>query len=154
MPVSAAVIGAAPCLLALAVAYLPVYLQQGEGQVHSQLALLWYLLKPLCYEWVGLHISSLRLFSGHSFLVLTLSTDDAAPASLSSPHSLMSDARVWATCPLAVVVRVYSVFFFFSLPVMLPSEIPNSPKDPAMRGSPTVWKLLLHDSLRRMGLCP
>ena len=103
------------------------------------------------------HISSLRLFSGHSFLVLTLSTDDAAPASLSSPHSLMSDARVWATCPLAVVVRVYSVFvffFFFSLPVMLPSEIPNSPKDPAMRGSPTVWKLLLHDSLRRMGLCP
>ena len=71
MPVSAAVIGAAPCLLALAVAYLPVYLQQGEGQVHSQLALLWYLLKPLCYEWVGLHISSF----GRKVLFFSLSGD-------------------------------------------------------------------------------
>ena len=37
---------------------------------------------------------------------------------------------------------------------MLPSEIPKFPKDLPVRGFPTVWKLLLHDSLQRMGLCP
>ena len=37
--------------------------------------------------------------------------------------------------------------FFFSLPVMLPSEIPKLPTDLSVRGFPTVWKLLLlHDS--------
>ena len=34
----------------------------------------------------------------------------------------------------------------FSLPVMLPSEIPKCPTDPLVRGFPAVWKLLLlHD---------
>ena len=46
---------------------------------------------------------------------------------------------------------VYSVgvlFCFFFLPVMLPSEIPNLPTNPPVRGFPIVWKLLLlHDSL-------
>ena len=40
-------------------------------------------------------------------------------------------------------VGEYSVFFFFSLPVMLPSEIPKLPTDPPVRGFPAVWKLLL-----------
>ena len=62
------------------------------------------------------HISSLRLTSGHSCLVLTLSTDDAAHTSLSSRHSLMADATVWATCPPAVVVRSIFWFLFFSSP--------------------------------------
>ena len=45
-------------------------------------------------------------------------------------------------------------FFFFPLPVMLPSEIPKLPTDLLMRGFPDVWKLLLHDSLPRMSLNP
>ena len=47
----------------------------------------------------------------------------------------------------------YSVDFF-SLPVMLPSEIPKLPTDMPVRGFPAVWKLLLHDSLPRKGLHP
>ena len=39
-------------------------------------------------------------------------------------------------------------FFFFFLPVMLPSEIPKLLIDPPVRGFAGVWKLiLLHDSL-------
>ena len=50
---------------------------------------------------------------------------------------------------MAVVVGAYSVGFP-PPPVMLPSEIPKLPKDPPVRGFPTVWKLLLlHDSLPR-----
>ena len=50
----------------------------------------------------------------------------------------------------------YSVGFvlFFSLLVMLPSEILKLPTDPMVRGLPAVWKILLHDSLPRMGLYP
>ena len=44
----------APHLLALAVACLPVCLQQGEGLVCSLLALLWYSLNPLFCEWARL----------------------------------------------------------------------------------------------------
>ena len=72
-------------------------LQRGEGPIHSQLALLWYLLNPFFCEQARLctrafygkvlsfflslvipqfgllsHVSSLRLFSEHSGLVLTL----------------------------------------------------------------------------------
>ena len=100
------------------------------------------------------HISSLRLSSGHSGPVLTLRMDDAARTSLSSPGSLVTDASVWATS-LAVAVRCLFYGVFFSLPVMLPSEIPKLPRDLPMRGFPTVWKLLLlHNSLPRTDLCP
>ena len=59
-------------------------------------------------------ISSLRLSSGHSGPVLTLRTDDAAHASLPSPHSLVANASTWATSLLGVVVRqVFCCFFFF-----------------------------------------
>ena len=102
------------------------------------------------------HVSSLRLSSGHSRLVLTLSTDYTVHSSLSSPRSLVVDASVQATSLLAVVVRrIFCGILFFFLPVMLPSEIPKLPTDPPVRGFPIVWKfLLLHDSLFRMGLHP
>ena len=80
-------------------------------------------------------VSSLRLSSGHSGPVLTLRTDDAAHASLPSPHSLVADARTWATSLLGVVVRhvicgFYLFVCLFSLLVMLPSEIPKLPHRP------------------------
>ena len=100
------------------------------------------------------HVISLRLSSGHSGLVLILSTDYAACPPCPSP------ARWWQTqaselpLQLAVAVSVYSVgFWFFFLPLMLPSEIPKLPTHPPVRRFPTIWKVLLHDSLPRMGLC-
>ena len=48
-------------------------------------------------------VSSLRLPSGHSGLVLILS--NAALSSLSLPYLLVGDARVWAVAPLGVAVR-------------------------------------------------
>ena len=106
--------------------------------------------------WVLSHISSHRLSSGHSGLLLTLRTNDVHHTSLPSPHCLVNDTNIWATCPLAVAVRcafcVFVIVFLFFL-VMLPSEIPKLPTDMPMRGFPTVWKLvLLHDSLPRAGL--
>ena len=71
-------------------------------------------------------VSSLRLSSGHSGPVLTLRTDDAAHASLPSPHSLVADARTWATSLLGVVVRqvfwcfLFVWFFCFFLLVIFP----------------------------------
>ena len=90
----------APCLQALAVPCLPLCFQWGEGPFHIQLALLWYLLSPFLCEQARLclrleffmgkfslffslslaipqfgllsHLSSLRLSSGHSGLVLNL----------------------------------------------------------------------------------
>ena len=102
------------------------------------------------------HVSSLRLSSGHSGPVLALSTNDDACTSLPSPCLLVADSSVWATSPLAVLVKcIFYGFFFFFLQVMLLSEIPKLPTDPAVRGFPTMWKfLLLHDSLPRMGRHP
>ena len=67
------------------------------------------------------HFSSLRLSSGHSGLVLTLRTDDAAHVSPSNPlvdSSLVVNGSIWATSLLAVVVRYvfYGFFFFFFSP--------------------------------------
>ena len=54
----------------------------------------------LTIPWFGLlsHISSLRLSSGHSGLVLTLRTNDVdvAHSSLPSPHSLLADGSICA----------------------------------------------------------
>ena len=127
---SGAEIAAAPCFLGLVVTCLPFCLRESRALYSSQLALLWYLLNPLFCEQARLHVtafqekvlffsvslvipqfgllshvSSLRLSSGHSGLVLTLSTDCAAHASLSSPYSLVVDASIWAASPLAVAVR-------------------------------------------------
>ena len=98
-------------LLALAVTHLPL---AGDGLVCSQLVLLWYLLSPLFCEQAQLclrltfsqesslslspfflslatpqlvllsHVSSLRLPSGHSGLVLTLSMQPTSPCSAST----------------------------------------------------------------------
>ena len=109
--ISGAEIAAAPCLPALAVTHLPLCLRgQWEGvPVCSWLALLWYSLNLLFCEWARLdirafhgkvlffpslaipqfgllsHVSSFGLSSGHSVLVLSLSTDYAAHTSLPSP---------------------------------------------------------------------
>ena len=144
MPVSGAEIGAAPCLLALAVTHLPLCLQEEDGLVRSQLALLWCSLNPLFCEqtrlrvrafhgkvfslslffffplsgdptvWLLYQVSSLRLSLGHSGPVLTLSTNDAARASLSSPW--------WRTRAPGLLLHwqlrlgMYSVGFFFPPP--------------------------------------
>ena len=102
------------------------------------------------------HVSSLRLPSGHSGPVLTLSNE--AGASLFSPHLLVADRNVWATSLLEVTIRHvicgFYLFIYFSLLVMLPSEIPKLPTDPPVRGFPGVWKLLFKDSLPGTVLCP
>ena len=100
------------------------------------------------------HVSSLRLSSGHSGLVLTLS--NAARAFLFSPRLLVADASIWATSLLGVVVRhiICGFYLFIFLPVILPSEIPKLPTYPLVRVFLGVWKLLLfHNSLPRTDLC-
>ena len=108
------------------------------------------------------YFNSLRLSSGHSGLVLTLSTDYADHTSLSSPYMLVADTSFWVTSPLAVTVgHIWCVagFFFFFLfvcfsPVMLPSEIPKLPKDLPVREFPPGWKLHLLHSFPRMSYHP
>ena len=103
----------------------------GRGLVCSRLALLWYSVNSLfceqarlcvrAFHWKVLfffflslaiplfgllsHVSSLRWFSGHSGLVLTLGTYYVTHTSLSSPCLLVVDMSVQATSLLAVVVR-------------------------------------------------
>ena len=103
-------------------------------------------------------VSSLRLPSGHSGPVLTLS--NAARTSLPSLCLLVVGAGICAASLLGGNYRwardlwVLIIYLFF-LPVMLPSEIPKRPTDPPVRGFPGVWKLLLfHNSLPGMGLYP
>ena len=88
------------------------------------------------------HISSLRLPSGHSGPVLTLS--NAAHSSPFHPHLLVVDAGIWGTFLLGFAFRhVIWGFYLFFLPVRLPSEIWKLPPDPPVRGFPGVWKLPL-----------
>ena len=88
------------------------------------------------------HISALRLLSGPSGLVLTLS--NASCSSPFRPHLLVADASVWGTFLLGVAFRhVICGFYLFFLPVRLPSEIRKLPPDPPVRGFPGVWKLPL-----------
>ena len=155
----------------------------GEEPVCSRPALLWYSLNPLFFERARLcirlepfvgkfffffslslatpqfglpsQVSSLRLFSGHSGPVLTLSMQPAPPCP--------APGRWWPTRASGLLLcwelqlGAYSVcffFFFLFLPVMLPSEIPKLPTDLPVRGFPAVWKILLHNSLPRAGLHP
>ena len=92
------------------------------------------------------HVSSLRLSSMHSNPVVT--PKQAAHASRFIPSSLLADASIWATSLPGVVLgcMICVCGVFFSLPVMLPFEIPKLPTDPPVRGFPGVWKLLLHNS--------
>ena len=75
------------------------------------------------------HVSSLRLSSGYSGPVPTLSS--AARTSQFSPCLLVADASVWATSPLGVAVRhvicgFYS--FIFSSQLCCPLRFQNSPQ--------------------------
>ena len=81
------------------------------------------------------HKSSLRLPSGHSGPVLTLS--NAVRSSPFCPHLLVADAGVWGTFLLGVAFRhvIYGFYLFF-LPVRLPSEIQKLPPDLPVRGFP------------------
>ena len=79
------------------------------------------------------HFNSLRLPSGHSGLVLTLS--NAACSSLFSPHLLVADVHIWGTILLGVAFRhVICGFYLFFLLVRLPSEIQKLLLDPPVRG--------------------
>ena len=100
------------------------------------------------------HISSLRLSSGHSGLVLTLSMQPVPPCPAPAHCWWMRASGLlflWELC-----LGAFSLgYCFFFLPVMLPSEIPKLPTDLSVRAFPAVWKpLLLHHSLPRMGLHP
>ena len=89
-------------------------------------------------------VSSIRLPSGHSGRVLTLS--NAARASLPQPplasggsrhlHCFSAGSYCWA-----LNLWVLIIYLFF-LPVMLPSEVPRLATDSPVRGFPGVWKLL------------
>ena len=104
------------------------------------------------------HVSSLRLSSGHSGLVLTLSTDYAAHASLSSTCLLVEDPSVWGTSLLAAIRHVFCVVvvvFFFSSPGCVALWDSKTPQRPACeRLSYCLETFFLHDSLPRAGLCP
>ena len=92
--------------------------------------------KLLCHE------SSLRLLSGPSGPVLTLS--NAARSFPFCPHLLVADMGIWGTFLLGVAFRhVICGFYLFFLPVRLPSEIRKLPPDPPVRGFPGVWRLPL-----------
>ena len=88
------------------------------------------------------HVYSLRLSSGHSGPVLSLS--NAACSSPFSPLLLVADASVWGTFLLGVAfMHVICGFYLFFLPGRLPSEIQKLPPYPPVRGFPGVWKLPL-----------
>ena len=89
-------------------------------------------------------VSSLRLLSGHSGQILTLS--NAVCTSVPSPRLLVVGAGVCAVSPLGELrwarnLWVLIVYLFF-LPVMLPSVLPRLGTDLAVRVFPGVWKLL------------
>ena len=80
------------------------------------------------------HVSSLRLPSGHSGPVFTLS--NAARSFPFSPHLLVADASVWGTFLLRVAFRhVICGFYLFFSPVRLPSEFKNFPQTRSERVS-------------------
>ena len=90
-----------------------------------------------------LHVRSLRLPSGRSGLVLTLSS--AAGASL--PQPLASGGCGCLGCFSTGSYRwagdlwVLIIYLFF-LPLMLPSVVPRLTTDLAVRVFPRVWKLV------------
>ena len=144
---------------------LPLCLRWGDGLVHRQLTLLWYSLNSLFCEcsrlpfrlelFIGKFSLSLSLFFllslaipqfgllSHVSSLIVLRAFRPGPypknatcESLFSPHSLVADVssvlHLHSLC-------TYSVgFFFFSLPVILPSEIPKLLTDPLVRGFPGV----------------
>ena len=97
----------------------------------SYLSLSLFFFSSLAIPQFGLlsHVSSLRLSSGHSGPVLTLSNADHT--SLFSPCLLVADACVWATYLLGVIFR-YMIcefyLFIFSSRLCCPLRFQNSPQ--------------------------
>ena len=117
----------------------------GDGLVHSWLALLspllcekaWRCLSLWIFAGVSIpgsgllsQVSSLRLHSGHSGPVLTLS--NAAHTSLPSPHLLVADAGVCAASPLGVtvghVICGFKLFIYFSSQLCCPLRFQGFPQ--------------------------
>ena len=146
----------APCLLVLAVACLPHFFWWGDGPVYSWLALLWYSLNPLFCEWTRLclrlelfwgsslplslfvslaipqfglvyHVSSLRLSSGHSGLVLTLSMQPVPPCSPPA-HWWRQKASGLLHWELWLGGILWVFFFFFNSWLCCPLRFQNSPQ--------------------------
>ena len=142
----------APRLPALAVAHLSLWLQRGEGLVHTQLALLWYSLNPLFCEWTRLclrafsrKVLSLSLFIfplglSHSLGCYLMLAPSDCPQGIQAwsppctcnlhlpvqPCSLQADTRSWATSPLGVTVRcVICGFIFFPSQLCCPARFQN-----------------------------
>ena len=119
----------------------------GAGPVCSWLALLWTCSDPLFCELPAAclgrvifslsfavpqfklvsHKSSLRLPSGHSGLVLTLS--NAALSSLFRPHLLVADASIWGYFSAGSCFEEQSVgFIYFSSQLSCPLRFENFPQ--------------------------
>ena len=119
----------------------------GAGPVCSWLALLWTCSDPLfcirpavCSGWsifslsfavpqfkLVSHKSSLRLPSGHSGLVLTLS--NAALSSLFRPHLLVADASIWGYFSAGSCFEEQSVgFIYFFSRLGSPPRFENFPQ--------------------------
>ena len=116
-----------------------------DGLVHSQLPLLTPLFCDQAWRCLSLslltrvvipgsgllsQVSSLRLHSGHSGLVLTLS--NAAHTSLPTPHLLVADAGVCAASPLGVtvghVICGFKLFIYFSSQLCCPLRFQGFPQ--------------------------
>ena len=100
------------------------------------------------------HVSSFRLSSGHSGVVLTLSMQPVPPCQALAGWWWPQASGLLLHWQLQLGMYSVGFFCFFPLQVMLPSEIPKLLKDLPVRGFPGAWKVRLHDSLPRMGLCP
>ena len=120
----------------------------GAGPVRSLRSLLWTCSEPLFCERPAVclgrlifsfslaipqfklvtHKSSLRLSSGHSGPVLTLS--NAALSSLFRPHLLVGDAGVWGTFLLGVAFRhiICGFYLFFPSQLGCPQRFKNFPQ--------------------------
>ena len=139
------------------------------GPVHSRLALLWTCSDPLFCKWLAVclgwltfslsfaipqfklesHKSSLRLPSGHSGPVLTLSKAACSSPFHPSPfcpHLQVADEGVWGTLQLGVAFRHVICGFYFSSQLGCPPRFKTFPQactGPPVRGFPGVWKLPL-----------
>ena len=114
MPVSVTEIAAAPCLPALAVTCLPLYVWEGEGPTRSRLALLWYSLNSLFCEQARLRLRAFHgkvlfcfvfpLFRSHSLsCYLTWAPSDCPPAFRFAhyPNHLLCSLHLPVQSPLA-----------------------------------------------------
>ena len=100
------------------------------------------------------HIRSLRLSSGHSGQVLTLSTAGTATSPCPAATCWW---QMWASGPLLYQVwYVFCEFFFSPSWLCCPLRFQNSPTDTPVGHAfwfPTVWRLL-PNSFSRMGVHP